>query len=106
MLADRLDATREQEQVMGDAVRELLEQLRGIKHEAAGTRTDLGEAFGSERLDEHRLGELFARHDQLLADGRKAVVAALAKIHDVLEPKQREQLSRLLGRGGFSPYRM
>lgn len=106
MLADRLDASREQEQVMSDALRELLGELRSLGDEAVGTRGDLGAAFGAERLDEQRLGELFARHDELLGTARKAVVGALSKIHDVLDPKQREQLSRWIGRRGFGPYRM
>jgi Spy/CpxP family protein refolding chaperone len=105
-IADRLDATPDQEKVMHDAVEELLGELRSLKKDAKGTRGDLAGAFGEERLDEERLGELFARHDELLGSARKAFVAALAKIHDVLEPRQREQLSRWLGRGGnFGPYR-
>ncbi len=91
---------------MGDALDELLRELRSLGGEAVGTRSDLAAAFGSERLDEQRLGELFARHDELLAGARKAVVGALSKIHDVLEPKQREQLARVMGRRGFGPYRM
>ena len=105
-VADRLDATREQEQVMHDAVRELLDELRALKKDAKSTRSDLAGAFGDERLDEERLGELFARHDELLGSARKAFVAALAKIHEVLDPRQREQLSRWLGRrANFGPYR-
>lgn len=91
---------------MHDAVRELLDELRGLKKDAKSTRHDLAGAFGDERLDEQRLGELFARHDELLGSARKAFVAALAKIHEVLEPRQREQLSRWLGRrANFGPYR-
>ena len=92
---------------MHDAARELFGELRSLKDEAKRSRADLGAAFGTERLDEERMGELFARHDELLSSARKAVVGALAKIHDVLDPKQREYLSRWLGsRGGFGPYRM
>lgn len=31
------------------------------------------DAFGTERLDEARIGELFARHDELLSRAREAV---------------------------------
>lgn len=89
MLADRLDASRDQEQAIDNAVRELFEQLRGLEDRAVDTRGDLGAAFGVEQLDEQQLGELFARHDELLAEARKAVVGALAKIHDALDSKQR-----------------
>lgn len=87
-------------------MRELIVELRSLGDEAAGTRADLGAAFGSQRLDEQKLGEMFARHDDLLGNARKALVGALTKIHDVLDPKQREQLARWIGRRGFGPYRM
>lgn len=91
---------------MRDAVRELLDQLRSLKQDAWSTRSDLAGAFGDERFDEQRMGELFARHDELLGSARKALVGALAKVHEVLDPRQREQLSRWLGRrGNFGPYR-
>ena len=107
-LADLVDATPEQEEVIHEAVSKLLTELRGLREEAGSSRRDLGSAFGEERLDEERLGELFARHDQLLEGARKAVVGALAKIHEVLEPAQRERLARWLGRRGpdFGPYRV
>jgi uncharacterized membrane protein len=107
MVADRIAATPDQEEAMHDAARELFRELRSLKDEAKRSRADLGSAFGTERLDEAQIGELFARHDELLGTARKAVVGALAKIHDVLEPAQREQLSRWLGsRSGAGPYRM
>lgn len=91
---------------MHDAVRELLDELHSLKKDVKGTRSDLAGAFGDDRLDEQRLAELFVRHDELLGGARKAFVGALAKIHEVLEPRQREQLSRWLGRrGNFGPYR-
>lgn len=106
MLADRIDASPEQEDVIHDALHELMRELRGLKSDAKATRGDLGDAFGAESLDEERLGALFARHDELLGGARKAVVGALAKIHDALEPDQREQLSRWIGRRSFGPHRM
>ena len=104
-MAERLDATREQEQVMHDAAAELYEELRTLGREVRGTRRDVGEAFGPERFDEERMGELFATHDGMLERARKAVVGALAKVHDVLEPHQREQIARRMGRrGSYGPY--
>ena len=82
---------------MHDAVRELLDELHSLKHDVKSTRSDLAGAFGDDKLDEQRLGELFARHDELLGSARKAFVGALAKIHEILDPRQREQLSRWLG---------
>lgn len=106
-LADRVEATPEQEEIIYDSLRGLMRELRELKDELRPGGRDLGEAFAGERLDEERLGELFARHDELLGGARKAVVGALARIHDALEPRQRESLARWLGRrGSFDPYRM
>lgn len=106
-LADRLDASPEQERVIHDVAWELFRDLRSLGDEAKSTRSDLGAAFGTERLDEERMGELFARHDELLERARKVFVGALARVHDALDPQQREQLSRLMGRrAGFGPYRV
>ena len=52
------------------------------------------------------MGSLFATHDELLEQARKAFVGALAKVHDVLDVEQRRRLARLLTRTrGFGPYR-
>ncbi len=45
------------------------------------------------------LGEQFARHDTILENGRKAFVGLVAKVHDALEPEQRERLADLVERG-------
>jgi hypothetical protein len=92
---------------MHDAVRELLDELRTVRDDAKASRSGLADAFGPERFDEERMGELFGQHDELLGTARKAVVGALAKIHDVLDTRQREQLARWIGRrANFGPYRM
>ena len=75
------------------------------------TAADSGKLFGSvgakEIVDALRrstfdgilLGEQFARHDTILENGRKAFVGLVAKVHDALEPEQRERLADLLERG-------
>lgn len=106
-LADRLDATREQERVMYDAAEELYSELRELGQRARDTKDELGQAFGPDRLDEERMGSLFAAHDELLEHARKAFVGALAKVHEVLDVEQRERLARLLARRrGYGPYRV
>ena len=92
---------------MREAVHELIDEMRGLKHEVKASSSKLADAFGDERFDEERMGELFVHHDELLGRARLAVVGALGKIHDVLEPGQRKQLSRWIGRrADFGPYRM
>ncbi|EDM79151.1 hypothetical protein PPSIR1_27333 [Plesiocystis pacifica SIR-1] len=106
-IADLIDASPEQERVISDAARELRRDLEGMRDEGKASRRDLADAFGPERLDEERLGELFARHDERLTEARKSVVGALAKVHDALDPDQRQRLARWLARRGpmAGPYR-
>lgn len=108
MLAWQLDASPEQAEVIRTSFRSVREELHSLADERGTTLGDLGKAFGGERFDEQVMGELFARHDQRLEQLRRAIVGALAHIHDVLEPAQRERLAKLLGRRGFGfgPYRM
>jgi uncharacterized membrane protein len=106
MLAWRLEASPSQSEVIREAFRSVAEEVRAAADERKSTREDLGKAVGGEQFDEQVMGELFARHDQRLEQIRRAVVGALARVHDVLEPTQRERLASMLGRRGFGPYRM
>ena len=107
MLAWQLDATAEQAEVFRKEFRSVREELRSLGDERGATLGDLGKALGGERFDAEVMGELFARHDQRLEQLRRALVGALANIHAVLEPAQRERLAKLIGRRGFGfgPYR-
>lgn len=105
MLAWRLEASPSQSEVIRAAFHAVHDELRTLADERKATRDDLGKALGGERFDEQVMGELFARHDQRLEQLRRAIVGALAKVHDVLEPVQRERLAALIGRRGFGPYR-
>ena len=106
MLAWRLEASPSQSEVIREAFKTVHDELHGFADERKATRDDLGKAFGSEHFDEQVMGELFARHDQRLEQLRRSVVGALAKIHEVLEPVQRERLAGMVGKRGFGPYRM
>lgn len=106
-IADRLDATPEQEEVMFDAARSVARQLRELKGSVWAGGREVAEALGSDRFDAEQLGELFGHQDDRLRSAREAVVEALAKVHAVLDPEQRERLARWLGRRreGGGPYR-
>jgi hypothetical protein len=106
MLAWRLEASPSQSEVIRAAFRSVADELHAAADERKTTREDLGKAVGGEQFDEQVMGELFARHDQRLEQIRRSLVGALAKVHDVLEPTQRERLAAMLGRRGFGPYRM
>lgn len=103
----RLHTTPEQEQAIREVVEDLRAQGTSLRGELGRARGDLASALRSDSVDETALGEAFARHDEGIETMRKALVGALARLHDVLEPRQRAVLADWLearaGRGG--PFR-
>jgi Spy/CpxP family protein refolding chaperone len=108
-LSQAVDATPEQEKVIAAAFRELDDARRGLKDEWKTSRRDVARAFDAESFDAEVLGHAFARHDEVLESLRRTFVGALAKVHDVLDPRQRAKIIGWLDGDaagfGFSPYR-
>ena len=108
-LSHAVDATPDQEKVIAAAFRELDDARRGLKDEWKTSRRDVARAFDAESFDAEVLGHAFARHDEVLESLRKTFVGALAKVHDVLDPRQRARIIDWLDGDsagfGFSPYR-
>jgi Spy/CpxP family protein refolding chaperone len=105
-LFQQLDTTPGQEKAIRAAFEELREAMAGFRGEMGKTRTDIGRAMRGASFDETVMGELFARHDTAMEAMRKAMVGALAKVHEVLDERQRERLADLIERspgfwGGF-----
>jgi len=98
-LADRLDATPAQEQVIREAVDEFRASARKLEGEGKRTRGDVASAFRKGSFDEVLLGELYARHDRSLEDLRKAFVGMGARIHEALDEGQRARLADLIEAG-------
>lgn len=96
----RLDTTPGQEKVIRGAVEEVWTTARDLKGELRYSRADVARAMRAESLDEEALGAAFVRHDDVMDALRKAVVGALAKVHDVLDPQQRERLADWLDASG------
>lgn len=110
-LFERLDTSPGQEKVILDAVNEVRAAGAAARGEIGKTRGDVAKAVRAASFDETLIGETFARHDSEMEAMRKALVGAMAKIHAVLDEKQRERLAEIIesGRpffGGFGgPYR-
>jgi Spy/CpxP family protein refolding chaperone len=104
---EQIDATPEQEKVIVKAVDEVRDEARKQREELGKTRADIAKAMRSPSFDEVLLGELFARHDTVMEAMRRTVTGALAKVHVVLDEKQREQVADLIERGprAFRPSR-
>ena len=101
-IVEQLDATPEQEKVIVAAFREVRDEAAKNREEVRKSREDLAKAMRSPGFDEVLLGELFARHDTAIEAMRRAVTGALAKVHVVLDEKQRDTLASLIENGpGF-----
>lgn len=101
-ISQRLDMTPAQEKAFRQAFEELRDAGRKAKGEVKETRKDLATAFRAESFDAVLLGDVFGKHDRALEDVRKALVGALAKVHESLDEKQREEVARIIEDGWFS----
>jgi Spy/CpxP family protein refolding chaperone len=98
-VADSVDANEEQERAIHGAVREFREHLHKMKGTLRESRTEVARAIEADALDEVRLGELFAKHDDAIGELRKELVGALGRVHAVLDDRQRRRLGELIEQG-------
>jgi hypothetical protein len=97
---EQIRATPAQERVVAAAVEEFRDEMKkATGGEARRSRQEIVDALRRPTFDAVTLGEQFARHDTVIEGGRKAFVGLVAKIHDALEPEQRERLADLVDRG-------
>lgn len=95
-----LDTTPGQEKAIRQAMDELMQVMRQHRSELNKSREDIAKAMRSPSFDETTMGELFARQDAAIEAIRKAVVGALAKVHEVLDEQQRSRLANMIERAG------
>jgi uncharacterized membrane protein len=104
-LFEALDATPGQEKVILAAIDEVKAAAMEGRGEFKQSRVDLAQAFRADSFDAVIMGNAFARHDEHLERLRKALVGALAKVHDALDERQRARLAEWLDtRSGFGPF--
>ncbi len=94
-IASRLEATPEQYRVIRNEVEQFADKTQELRGEFRLSRDDITNAMRGESFDEEIMGESFARQDDRIREVREQLVGALARIHDVLEPGQRERLAQL-----------
>jgi hypothetical protein len=99
-LLDQIRATPAQERVVAAAVEEFRDDMKkATSGEGRRSRQEIIDALRRPTFDGVMLGEQFARHDTVLEGARKAFVGLMAKVHDALDPEQRERLADLVERG-------
>jgi uncharacterized membrane protein len=97
---EHVRATPEQERRISDAVKEFRDEMKKVGGgEGRRSRQELADALRRPTFDGVMMGEQFARHDTVLEGARKAFVGLVARVHDTLEPEQRDRLADLVGRG-------
>lgn len=98
-MLDRLQASPSQSREITRAFDEFAEEVKDLRGEGRRTRDDIAKALRHHVFDEVLLGELYARHDDVLLKGRKAFVGLMARVHAVLEDEQRERLAAFIDKG-------
>jgi Spy/CpxP family protein refolding chaperone len=105
---DHLDTTPGQEKAIMAALDDLHDEASDLRSRVFSSRRTIGEALRGERLDESALESLVAQHTSDFAAFGARAIAALGKVHEVLDPEQRKRLARLIESGpgwGFAGMR-
>ncbi len=95
-----LDTTTGQEKVMREAATGLWGRGREAKAALRDARKGFAQAVREESLDEVALGEATAKLEDATDSMRKAIIDALAKVHGVLDERQRKVLADFIESGG------
>ncbi|MFN7131563.1 MAG: Spy/CpxP family protein refolding chaperone [Myxococcales bacterium] len=96
---ERLDTTHGQEKVILSAVEDLNQAFYTVRDELRASREELARAMRSSQFDHQAVETAWARQDRLFASLREKFTVHLAKIHEALDPRQREQFADLLQSG-------
>ncbi|HMJ52381.1 MAG TPA: hypothetical protein VK540_09900 [Polyangiaceae bacterium] len=100
----RLEATPGQEKAILTALDELKEKARELRGAGRDVRADVARAIRGPMLDDVALEGATARIDDATLKLRAVARAAIAKIHEVLDDRQRKMLADMIDsnwRGGW-----
>jgi hypothetical protein len=102
----RLDTTPGQEKVIVSAFEELRASMKEGRQSMRDFRDRVATAVRGESFDAEHMGEAYAKQDDAIETMRKAFVGALAKVHEVLDPRQRAIVAEWIASGqfGFRPF--
>ena len=92
-LFERLDTTPGQEKAIVEAVDQFTESAHEVRSELKGSRTDVASALRDDHFDRGRVEELVTRHEPKVRGLTDEVATLLAKVHDVLDERQRGRLA-------------
>ncbi|MGO8969328.1 MAG: periplasmic heavy metal sensor [Myxococcaceae bacterium] len=95
---ERLGTSPAQETVLADAAEAVADSFEGLRGEWEQSRGDLARALRAEPFDVDALKAAFGRHDERIKVLRDVVVTQGARVHDVLDARQRAALADALDR--------
>ncbi len=95
-LATRIEASPEQYRVMRDEVEKFRDKTGDLRRELRLSRDDISSAMRGDSFDAEVMGESFGRQDDRIREIREALVEALARVHDVLDERQRRRLAEMM----------
>lgn len=99
----RLDTTPGQEKAIVELMNGVRDRLGEARGELAAARRELAAALGGEVLEAAALEAAFRRGNEQFARLSRELQAALAGVHEALDPEQRQQLAELLADGSLNP---
>jgi Spy/CpxP family protein refolding chaperone len=99
----RLDTTPGQEREIRAAIEDLRDRARDAKAGLKEARENAGKALARDVFDDTAFEAVNARVDASAEKVKDAVASALKRVHGVLDPKQRERLAEIVGKG-FGPW--
>jgi Spy/CpxP family protein refolding chaperone len=95
-MLDKVNATPDQRQQINQVVNDAVTQLQQQRQQHANARGFWMQALTADKVDLNALNAQADAHAQAMANTAKTVIIpALAKVHDILTPAQRNQLADL-----------
>jgi hypothetical protein len=95
---ERLGTSPAQETVLADAAEAVASAAENFRGEWEQSREDLGRALRSEIFDVGVLKAAFSRHDERIQALREVLTTQGARVHEVLDGRQRTALADFLER--------
>ncbi len=95
---ERLGTSPAQETVLADAAEAVVSAAGSFRGEWVQSRADLARALRSDVFDVDTLTTAFSRHDQRIRALREVLTSQGARVHEVLDGRQRAALADLLER--------
>lgn len=98
----RLETTPGQEKVISEEVENVMNAVQSVRNDFTNVRQTIANAVRSPVFNNEALAELQVKQDVAIEKVREAIKTSLARIHEALDDKQRQELANIIeGAMGF-----